>query len=42
VRMPFERSAQARAERLQAGWIEVPELIHAQLLALAAPVAATN
>jgi len=38
VRMPFERSAQARAERLQAGWIEVPELIHAQLLALAAPV----
>ena len=36
VRLPFERSARDRAERRQAGWIEVPEAIHAQLLALAA------
>ena len=37
VRMPFERSARARAERLQAGWIELPEAIHAQLQTLRAP-----
>ena len=42
VRMPFERSARARAERLQAGWIEVPDAIHAQLLALATPAVATH
>ena len=42
VRLPFERSACDRAERLQAGWIEVPEAIHAELLALAAAPAVTH
>ena len=42
VRLPFERSACDRAERLQAGWIEVPEAIHAELLALAAAPGVTH
>lgn len=35
VRMPFERSARQRAERLREGFVELPDTIHAQLLALA-------
>lgn len=33
IRMPFERSAAQRRQRLAEGWIEVPEAIHRQLLA---------
>lgn len=33
VRMPFERSAAHRRQRLAEGWIEIPEAIHGQLLA---------
>lgn len=36
VRVPFERSAQDRAQRLQEGFLEVPDVIHASLRALAA------
>ncbi len=36
VRVPFERSAQDRAQRLRAGFLEVPDVIHASLMALAA------
>lgn len=35
VRVPFERSARLRASRLAAGFLEVPEPIHAQLKQLA-------
>lgn len=35
VRVPFERSQQDRARRLAEGFIEVPDVIHASLLALA-------
>ena len=35
VRVPFERSAQDRAKRLQEGFLELPEVIHAKLKALA-------
>lgn len=35
VRMPFERSARDRAQRLAAGELDVPDPIHAQLVALA-------
>lgn len=35
VRVPFERSAQDRARRLQEGFLEVPDVIHANLMALA-------
>jgi delta1-piperideine-2-carboxylate reductase len=34
VRVPFERSAQDRARRLQEGFLEVPDVIHAGLMAL--------
>ena len=33
VRMPFERSAAERRQRLADGWFEVPDAIHQQLLA---------
>jgi LDH2 family malate/lactate/ureidoglycolate dehydrogenase len=35
VRVPFERSAALRAERLQRGAIELEELVHDAVLALA-------
>ena len=35
VRVPFERSAQDRAKRLQEGFLELPDVIHASLKALA-------
>lgn len=35
VRVPFERSRQERARRLAEGFIEVPDVIHASLAALA-------
>jgi delta1-piperideine-2-carboxylate reductase len=35
VRMPFERSARDRERRLREGTLEVPDVIHAQLRALA-------
>ncbi len=35
VRVPFERSAQDRARRLREGFLEVPDVIHANLMALA-------
>lgn len=31
VRMPFERSAAERRARLERGWIEIPEALHARL-----------
>lgn len=33
IRMPFERSAAERRQRLADGWLDVPEAIHRQLLA---------
>ena len=36
VRVPFERSMHDRAQRLAEGFIEVPDVIHAGLAALAA------
>jgi hypothetical protein len=33
--VPFERSAQDRAKRLKEGFLEIPEVIHANLMALA-------
>ena len=36
VRVPFERSMRARAEKLQLGFIDVPDVIYENLLALAA------
>jgi LDH2 family malate/lactate/ureidoglycolate dehydrogenase len=36
ARMPFERSMRDRAQRLKEGFIEVPEVIHAGLVKLAA------
>ena len=33
IRMPFERSAANRRQRLADGWIDVPDAIHRQLLA---------
>jgi len=36
VRVPFERSIQDRARRIAEGYIDVPDVIHANLLALAA------
>ena len=35
VRVPFERSAQDRAKRQKEGVLEIPEVIHANLMALA-------
>lgn len=35
VRVPFERSMQDRAQRLAEGFVDVPDVIHASLLALA-------
>ncbi|KMO35373.1 lactate dehydrogenase [Methylobacterium variabile] len=35
VRMPFDRSREARARRLAADSIEIPDVLHAQLVALA-------
>lgn len=34
VRVPFERSAQDRARRIEEGFLEVPDVIHASLLKL--------
>ena len=39
VRMPFERSAAERRQRLADGWFEVPDAIHRQLLAQLEPAA---
>jgi LDH2 family malate/lactate/ureidoglycolate dehydrogenase len=40
VRVPFERSAREREQRLREGFVEVPEVIHAALVELAGRAAA--